>query len=63
MKRLFFPLVLSALTLPATLEAQSPLDGTWKIDMSKVNFPKDPDTYELLNGTYQCMTCVPPITV
>jgi hypothetical protein len=45
------------------LLAQSPFDGTWKIDMSKVSFPRDPDTYNLQDGTYQCMTCVPPITI
>jgi len=63
MKRLFVTLVLVVLVSPALLAAQSPFDGTWKIDTSKATFPKDPDTYELLNGTYQCMTCVPPITV
>jgi hypothetical protein len=63
MRKLFFPMVLAALAMPAALAAQSPFDGTWKVDMSKVNFPKDPDTFNLQDGTYQCMTCVPPITI
>lgn len=63
MKKVFFPLVLAALVAPSILAAQSPFDGTWKIEMSKVNFPNDADTYDLLNGTYQCMTCVPPYTI
>jgi hypothetical protein len=63
MRKLFFPLVLAVLATPAIVAAQSPFDGTWKVDMSKVNFPKDPDTFNLQDGVYQCMTCVPPYTI
>jgi hypothetical protein len=43
--------------------AQSPFDGTWKIDMNKVTFPQKPDVYVLQNGMYSCKTCTPPYTV
>jgi hypothetical protein len=43
--------------------AQSPFDGTWKIDLSKIQFPEKPDTWVLQNGSYQCSTCVPKINV
>ena len=49
------------LTLPAT--AQSVFDGTWKVDMKKVDFPKKPDVFVLQNGMYSCKTCVPPYTI
>jgi hypothetical protein len=49
--------------LPLLASAQSPLDGTWKVDMNKVDFPKKPDVYVLQNGMYQCKTCVPPIDI
>uniref|UniRef100_A0A372INL6 Lipocalin-like domain-containing protein n=2 Tax=Paracidobacterium acidisoli TaxID=2303751 RepID=A0A372INL6_9BACT len=47
--------------IPAT--AQSVLDGTWKIDLSKVQMPKKPDVFLLQNGQYECKTCAPPIRV
>jgi hypothetical protein len=55
--------VLLALLGPVCAMAQSAFDGTWKIDTSKVQMPKKPDVIVLQNGTYQCKTCAPPITV
>lgn len=63
MKKLFFLVALAALLLPLLAAAQSAFDGTWKIDMSKVHFPKKPDVFLLQNGTYECKTCAPPYTV
>ncbi len=60
---MFFPLALAALLIPATVAAQSAFDGTWKINMNNVNFPKKPDVFVLQNGTYTCKTCVPPYTI
>ena len=59
------PLVLGFLILlaPVTALAQSPIDGTWKADLSQVQMPKKPDVYLLQNGRYQCKTCTPPIDV
>jgi len=63
MRKLLFPLVLAALAAPAMLVAQSPFDGIWKIDLSKVNFPREPDTYTLQDGMYECLTCTPPYKI
>lgn len=43
--------------------AQSPFDGTWKIDASTAQFPQKPDVFVLQNGMYDCKTCVPPIRI
>src|SRR5215472_14870346 len=53
MKRILFLLLL----VPVLSWAQSPFDGTWKIDMSKSKLPKKPDVYVLQNGTYECKSC------
>jgi hypothetical protein len=54
---------LGALLMPNLLSAQSPLDGTWKVDMSQVDWSKKPDVYLLQNGMYSCKTCTPAYTV
>jgi len=48
---------------PVMALAQSPLDGTWKIDLGKSQMPKKPDVYLLQDGMYHCKTCVPPIDI
>jgi hypothetical protein len=63
MRKALWVLCLSALLLPAFAAAQSAFDGTWKVDMNKVDFPKKPDVYLLQNGTYECKTCVPEVKV
>jgi hypothetical protein len=55
-KLLFFLMALAALLVPGAA-AQSVFDGTWKIDLSKVDFPTKPDQYLLQDGTYSCKTC------
>ena len=59
MKKLFFLLLL----VPVLGWAQSPFDGTWKIDLSKTKLPKKPDVLLLQDGMYECKTCAPPIKV
>jgi hypothetical protein len=59
MKKILFLLLLA----PVLSWAQSPLDGTWKVDMSKSKLPKKPDAYLLQNGMYECKSCVPPVNV
>src|SRR5215471_6673050 len=49
--------------VPLVLFAQSPFDGTWKVDMNKSKLPTKPDVFLLQNGMYECKTCVPPISV
>jgi hypothetical protein len=51
------------LLMPVLAWAQSPFDGTWKVDMSKSKLPKKPDVYLLQNGMYECKTCNPPINI
>jgi hypothetical protein len=63
MKKLLFLVPLGALLLPNLASAQSVFDGTWKVDMSKVDFPKKPDTYLLQGGMYECKTCTPPYKI
>jgi hypothetical protein len=43
--------------------AQSSIDGTWKVDLSSAKMPAKPSVYLLQNGTYQCKSCTPPISV
>src|SRR6202044_2370155 len=62
MKKLLWLGLLSFLT-PVLVTAHSAFDGTWKVDMSKVEFPKKPDVYLLQSGMYECKTCVPPIKI
>jgi hypothetical protein len=62
MKKLFF-VALAALLMPTLAAAQSALDGTWKVDMNNVAFPKKPDVFLLQNGMYACKTCTPPYEI
>ncbi len=55
--------VLLCFGMPVIVNAQAAFDGTWKIDMNKVEFPKKPNEYLLQNGMYECKTCVPPIKI
>jgi hypothetical protein len=59
MKKLLFLLLL----VPVLGWAQSPFEGTWKIDLSKTKLPKKPDVLLVQNGMYECKTCTPPINV
>ncbi len=62
MKKLLLAGSLIFLLMPV-LSAQNPFDGTWKLDMSTVQFPKKPDVYLLRNGTYECKSCAPPYSI
>jgi hypothetical protein len=63
MKKLFVPGLFLLMLMPVLAMAQSPFDGTWKIDMNSLQFPKKPEVYLLQNGMYECKTCVPPINI
>ncbi len=63
MKKLFLAGLLMWSLLPVLAVAESPFDGTWKFDMSTVQFPKKPDVYLLQNGMFGCSSCVPPISI
>jgi WD40 repeat protein len=53
MKKSLFAILLLPILVWA---AQSPFDGTWKIDLSSVQFPAKPTILVLQNGTYQDST-------
>ncbi len=61
--RLWILAGLLAVLVPAGASAQSAFDGTWKVDLGKVQMPKKPDVYLLQSGRYDCRTCAPPISV
>ena len=63
MKKLFYLGALAVLMTPMLSAAQSPFDGTWKLDMDKTVFSKKPDVLLLQNGMFECKTCTPPIAV
>jgi hypothetical protein len=63
MKKSFQIVLTVALLAPMIAAAQSALDGTWKIDLTKAQLSDKPDVYLLVAGTYQCKTCVPAIRV
>jgi hypothetical protein len=56
-------LMVLCLALGALGWAQSPFEGTWKVDASTVQFPQKPDVYLVQNGMFECKTCVPPIKI
>lgn len=41
----------------------SALNGSWKTDKDSVKFEQKPDEFSLKDGTYNCTTCIPPLTV
>ena len=49
--------------LPAVCAAQSVFDGTWKTDVSSVDFPAKPSVFVFKDGTYECKTCAVPTVV
>jgi hypothetical protein len=61
-KYLFASLAIAAL-MPAQAMADSVFDGSWKLDINKVQMPKKPDVYLLQDGMYACKTCAPAIDV
>lgn len=63
MKKVVIRGLLCLLLVPVFAMAQNAFDGTWKVDLNKVDFPKKPDEYLLQNGMYECKTCVPPVKV
>lgn len=67
MKKRSFAAVLASLLglclMPALALAQSAFDGTWKIDLNKLQMPKKPSVLLLQDGVYQCKTCVPAIRI
>jgi hypothetical protein len=49
----------------ATADAASvaALNGTWKVDLASLKFGGKPDEVLVKDGSYNCATCIPPLTV
>jgi hypothetical protein len=43
--------------------AKSPFDGTWRPDPQRPDPARKPDVIQLVNGEYDCKSCVPPYEV
>lgn len=39
------------------------LAGTWKADLASLKFEGKPDEFRIQDGSYNCSTCIPPLTV
>jgi hypothetical protein len=65
MRRMRVVAVLSipVFSIASLAAAQTPFDGTWKIDVATAKFPEKPDQLLLQGGRYTCSTCVPPINI
>jgi hypothetical protein len=63
MRKLVFLAALPALLFPMMAAAQSGFDGTWKDDPKTMNPSEKPDEFLLMDGMYECKTCVPPYNV
>src|SRR5579859_4716887 len=46
-----------------SLFAQSPFDGTWMTKLDTAKLPTKPDQYSLKDNMYECLSCVPKISV
>ena len=53
----------ATLSPAAALAAASPFNGTWKTDMSSINFSKRPDVLVIKDGVYDCRSCTPAYKV
>jgi len=62
MKALICGAVICAVVAPLSATA-SPIDGTWKGDVSSAQMPKKPDIFVLKDGMYSCKTCAPAYTI
>lgn len=60
MKKLAFVFIL---LLPLLVWAQSPFDGTWKVNLGSAQFSEKPDVFVLQDGRYTCSTCMVKIDV
>jgi len=58
------PVVLIGLLSACSVaQAQSPFDGTWRPDPQRPDPGRTPDVYQLINGDYDCRSCMPPYKV
>jgi len=51
------------LLVPVAALAASALDGTWRARIESVQVSGKPDVFAVVDGTYTCSSCDPPISV
>ncbi len=56
-------LSIATLCTSAAPKAQSPFDGTWRIDAAKSKLDQKPFTIYTSQGWYHCVSCTPPYDV
>jgi|SRR5579871_178875 len=65
--KLFWSTFALALVVPTIVPriclAQTPFDGTWRVNMSKSKTSGKPLVFSMLNGSYECSSCNPQIHV
>jgi hypothetical protein len=62
MRRFFLAAALgsAALSLASPVLAASPIDGTWKAEVSSAKLSTKPDVWSIKDGVYDCTSCTPP---
>jgi|SRR6185369_11128630 hypothetical protein len=55
--------LLFSFLVPVFMWAQSPFDGTWKVNPDNAQFGGKPEVRVLQNGMYSCKSCVPQYSV
>lgn len=65
MRRLLFAAAVSAVVLAFTVPARaaSPIDGTWKAEISSAKLSTKPDVWSIKEGVYACSSCTPPYKI
>jgi len=48
---------------PVVTFGQTSFDGTWKLDVVNLSYPKRPLVWLVQYGIYECRSCMPPIRV
>jgi hypothetical protein len=56
-------LFVAAFSLSTASLAQSPFDGTWRINMAQAKLSPKPNVFYISQGWYHCVTCVPVVEV
>lgn len=63
MRKLLWAGLLACFVTPMAANGQSAFDGTWKVDLSRAEFPKKPDVFLLEGEVDSCKSCVPTYEV
>jgi hypothetical protein len=66
MKPRYFKVVVvlvASFIIPASAAAESPFDGTWRVDMSRSKPSDKPVVLSVINNTFDCSSCRPEVRV